>query len=296
MDLFTAMRTFVAVVQSGSMTGAAYQLNVTNALVGQRIAALEDHLEARLLNRTTRQHSLTEFGATYLDYCRDVLELVARSEGSAKDQKLHPEGLLRIAAPVSFGAEALMPALKEFRELAPKVEIDLILSDANEDLIGRGIDVAFRIGQLDDSTLLQTRLMSYRMAICAAPGYLARSGPLETPGDLDTHDAILFSKTGRKPWRLFKDGEQIHWTPSAALTVNSGQAVRIAVGEAMGIAMLPEVLIAKDLADGRLVRLLPDWQLPEQPISLIYHRDRYMPERLSSFLAFAKSRFGRNVN
>lgn len=296
MDLFVAMRTFVETVQAGSMNAAARRLNVTNALVGQRIAALEDHLEARLLNRTTRKHSLTEFGATYLDYCRDVMELVARSEGSAQDQKQHPKGLLRIAAPVSFGTEALIPALKDFRNLAPKVEVELSLSDTNEDLIGAGIDVAFRIGALDDSTLLLTRLMPYRMVICAAPSYVAQTGSVTTPDDLKYHEAVLFSKTGRKPWRLSKgDGQQL-WTPTAKLVVNSGQAVRLAAREGMGLAMLPEVLAQQDLADGALVRLLPDWQLPEQPMSLIYHRDRYMPQRLSAFIAFAKSRFGRGSN
>ncbi|WP_111429381.1 LysR family transcriptional regulator [Rhodobacteraceae bacterium DSL-40] len=292
MNLFLAMRTFVEVVQSGSMSAAARRLNVTSALVGQRISALEDHLQSRLLNRTTRQHTLTEFGAAYLDQCRDILELVARSEGAASDQKLRPQGLLRIAAPVSFGAEALMPALRSFSELAPEVEIDLVLSDANEDLIAGGIDLAFRIGRLEDSTLLQTRLAPYRMALCAAPDYLAAVSPPRDPADLKRFRAILFSRTGRRPWRFARGDQRREWQPEATITVNSGHAVRRAAEAGMGIAMLPEVLVQESLRSGALERLLPDWDLPDQPMSLLYHRDRYMPLRLSHFISFAKSTFG----
>ncbi|WP_095589789.1 LysR family transcriptional regulator [Actibacterium ureilyticum] len=292
MDLFTAMRTFVTVAQDGSMAAAARRLNVTSALVGQRIAALEDHLQSRLLNRTTRQHSLTEFGANYLEHCRDILELVARSEGSASDQLERPQGLLRIAAPVSFGTEALMPALGAFTQQAPEVTFDLVLSDSNEDLIAGGFDAAFRIGALQDSTLLQTRLAPYRMVLCAAPAYLAAQGAPGHPADLDRHRAILFSRTGRRPWRFSRGTERHSWAPRAAITVNAGHAVRRAVLAGMGIAMLPQVLARDGLRDGALVPLLPEWDLPEQPMSLIYHRDRYRPQRLVRFIAFARSAFG----
>ncbi|TYC49158.1 LysR family transcriptional regulator [Rhodobacterales bacterium] len=293
MDLFVAMRTFVETVQAGSMNAAARRLNVTSALVGQRIAALEDHLQVRLLNRTTRQHSLTDFGASYLEQCRDILELVTLSEGKASDQQLRPQGRLRIAAPTSFGTEALMPALGSFAEQAPEVEIDLVLSDTNEDLIAGGFDAAFRIGQLEDSTLLQTALAPYRMVLCASPDYLEQQGTPETPADLERHKAVLFSRTGRKPWRFSTGSETIAWAPRSSLSVNSGQAVRVAACSGMGIAMLPEVLVCKDFSQGILLELLPDWALPEQPMSLIYHRDRYMPQRLASFLEFARSTFAR---
>lgn len=292
MDLFTAMRTFVEVVHAGSMNAAAQKLNVTSALVGQRIAALEDHLQVRLLNRTTRQHSLTDFGESYLEQCRDILELVALSEGTASDQQVKPQGRLHIAAPVSFGCEALMPALKNFTDMTPGVEIDLVLSDTNEDLIAGGFDAAFRIGKLEDSTLLQTRLAPYRMLVCASPDLLTEQGSPETPSDLDRFRAVLFSKTGRRPWRFIRDADARNWTPKATVTVNSSQAVRIAAKAGMGIAMLPECLAAQDINTGALVQILADWTLPEQPMALIYHRDRYRPQRLASFIDFARSTFG----
>lgn len=292
MDLFTAMCSFVEVVQAGSMNAAARKLNVSSALVGQRVAALEDHLQARLLNRTTRQQSLTPFGESYLEQCKDILELVSRSEGKASDQRAHLHGRLRIAAPVSFGTSALMPALKRFTDAAPQVEIELVLSDRNEDLIAEGFDAAFRIGRLEDSTLLQTKLAPYKMMVCAAPACLEGQALPEAPDDLNRFRAVLFSKTGHRPWRFQKEGEVRSWSPKAGVSVNSGQAVCAAVKAGMGIAMLPLVLVQQEVAAGRLVQLLSGWALPEQPMSLIYHRDRYRPERLKAFIEFARSAFG----
>lgn len=291
MDLFTAMRTFVEVVQAGSMNAAAQRLNVTSTLVGQRIATLENHLQVRLLNRTTRQQSLTDFGESYLEQCRDILEMVSLSEGKASDQLHHPLGRLRVAAPVSFGTAALVPALRAFSDAVPDVEVDLVLSDTNEDLIAGGIDVAFRIGALEDSTLLQTQLAPYKMAVCASSSFLKEHGTPQTPADLDRFRAVLFSKTARRPWR-FSNGMQTQiWTPSATLTVNSGQAVRVAAIAGMGIAMLPEVLVNGDITAGTLSRVLSDWDLPEQPMALVYHRDRYRPQRLAKFIDFARMTF-----
>lgn len=223
MDLFIAMRTFVEVVQSGSMNAAARKLNVSSALVGQRIAALENHLQVRLLNRTTRQHSLTDFGESYLEQCRDILELVARTDGKASDQMGQPQGRLRIAAPVSFGCEALMPALKRFTDATPSVEIELILSDSNEDLVAGGFDAAFRIGKLEDSTLLQIQLAPYRMAVCASAALVLEHGEPHAPEDLDRFGAVLFSRTGRRPWRFTKGDDTQNWTPKAKVSVNSAK-------------------------------------------------------------------------
>lgn len=291
MDLFTAMRTFIEVVQTGSMNAAALRLNVSGALVGQRVASLEDHLQVRLLNRTTRQHSLTDFGESYFEKCKDILELISLSEGAASDQQDQPQGRLRLAAPISFGIETLVPALKRFSKIAPEVEIDLVLSDSNEDLVAGGFDAAFRIGTLEDSTLLQTTLAPYKMVLVASPDYLIENGSPETPSELGRFQAVLFSKTGRKPWRFSKGQETLSWTPKATISVNSGQAVRVAANAGMGIAMLPEVLAGGDIEEGRLVQILPDWTLPEQPMSLIYHRDHYRPQRLQWFINFAKSNF-----
>jgi DNA-binding transcriptional LysR family regulator len=291
MDLFVAMQTFVEVVRAGSMNAAAKRLNVTGALVGQRVAALEDRLQTRLLLRSTRHQSLTDFGGSYFQQCLDILELVSLSEGQAAMQQGRPQGMLRVTAPMSFGSEALMPALLGFRALAPDVEIDVILSDQSLDLIPENVDVAFRIGKLEDSSMLRKPLAPYRMAICASPAYVADHGMPDHPLNLEGHQAVLFARTADRPWRLRKGADQHLWSPSPGITVNSGQAVRTAVQAGLGIAMLPEVLVARDVEDGTLLRLLSDWRLPEQPMSLLFHRDRHMPLRLRCFLDFAAAEF-----
>ncbi len=291
MDLFVAMRTFVEVSRAGSMNAAALKLNVSSALVGQRIAGLEDHLRTRLLNRTTRQQSLTDFGQIYLEHCQDILELVSISEGKADDQAQHLHGRLRITAPVSFGTAALMPALKVFTKTAPKVEVELCLSDRNEDLLADGFDVAFRVGPLADSSMIQVKLAPYRMVACASPDYLAAHPVPQDPTDLNYLQAVLFTKTGRRPWRFTKGAETKSWAPKAAVSVNSGQAVLNAAKEGMGIVLLPEVLARGDIAAGKLVPVLADWSIPEQPMSLLFQRDRYQSQRMLAFIEFARSTF-----
>lgn len=129
------------------------------------------------------------------------------------------------------------------------------------------------------------------MTICASGAYLEEQGEPLIPSDLDRFRAVLFSRTGRKPWRFRQGSEEQSWTPQARISVNSGQAVRVAAIAGMGVAMLPEVLVKRDISEGRLAQLLPDWTLPEQPMSLIYHRDRYRPHRLQKFIDFVKSVF-----
>jgi len=291
MDLFVAMRTFVEVARAGSMTAAALKLNVSSALIGQRIAGLESHLQARLMHRTTRQQSLTDFGQVYLEHCQDILELVSISEGKALDQAQHLHGRLRITAPVSFGTAALIPALKTFNQTAPKVEVELCLSDRNEDLLADGFDVAFRVGSLEDSSLMQVKLAPYRMVACVSPDYLTEHPIPQDPTGLDHLQAVLYTKTGRKPWRFSKGTETMSWVPRAAVSANSGQAVLNAAKASMGIVLLPEVLARDEIAAGNLVKVFADWSLPEQPMSLLYQRDRYQSQRMQAFIEFTRSTF-----
>lgn len=291
MDVFLAMRSFVAVVQEGSMNAAARRMGVTGAMVGQRIAALEARLDTRLLNRSTRHQSLTEFGQTYYQQSIDILEMVALSEGQAAAQKTTPQGRLRVTAPVSFGSEALIPALPKFVETAPDVQLDIVLSDQNLKLVAEGVDAAFRIGPLEDSDLVRRRLVPYRMMICASPAYIEKHGVPNAPLDLDGHRIIGFELNAQRPWRFSRGAESQQWTPHNAMVVNSGQAARVAACVGLGIVRQPEILLAQDVTSGKLVQLFSDWSLPEQPMSLLYHRDRHMPLRLSTFIEFVVATF-----
>ncbi|MEP1768885.1 MAG: LysR family transcriptional regulator [Sulfitobacter sp.] len=291
MDIVLAMRSFVAVVQEGSMRGAGRQLGVTGALIGQRIAALEERLDTRLLNRSTRHQSLTEFGRSYYQQSLDILEMVALSEGHAAAQQTTPQGRLRVTAPVSFGNEALIPALPKYVAQAPDVQLDIVLSDQNLRLVAEGVDAAFRIGTLEDSDLICRPLSPYRMMVCAAPSYLEHHGHPRHPDDLEGHRLIGFEMNAPRPWRFMRGGQTLRWTPQNAMVVNSGQAARMAANVGLGIVMQPQILLSQDVASGKLIQLFKDWTLPENPVSLLYHRDRHMPLRLSRFIEFAMAAF-----
>jgi len=291
MDLFRAMQTFVTVVQTGSMSAAASRLGLSSAMVGQHVAALEDRLGTRLLNRTTRRQSLTDFGLSYAEQCRDILERVDLAQEQAETLNHTPRGQLRVTAPMTFGAEALMPALQRYRMAAPEVMLDVVLTDRNADLVEEGFDVAFRIGTPPDSRLIARRLAPYRMMICASPDYLSRVGTPIHPAELSSHESITFTPAARSPWRLSKGDDKVEVTPARVITVNSGQAVRVAACAGLGIVMQPAMLLMPDVEAGRLVQLFPNWELGERPMSLLYYRDRRMTPRLRSFIAFAIKEF-----
>lgn len=290
MDLFRSMQAFVMTVQAGSMSAAAGLLGVSSAMVGQHIAALETRLGVRLLNRTTRSQSLTDFGASYFEQCRDILERVAVTEEDAQALLTKPRGRLRITAPVTFGTELLAPALGFYRQLAPEVDLDISLTDRNVDLVEEGIDIAFRIGELSDSRMIARRLAPYRMMVCASPAYLARKGTPLHPSELSTHDAIKFTQS-RGAWKFRKEGELLEVVPTVVLAINSGQAMRRAACAGLGVIMQPAMMLGGDVEAGQLVQLLPEWELPERPMSLLYYRDRQMTPRLRSFIAFATDAF-----
>ncbi|RUM22224.1 LysR family transcriptional regulator [Rhizobium vallis] len=292
MDLFRSMQVFVSVVQEGSMSAASGKLGMSPAMVGQHVAALEERLGTRLLNRTTRRQSMTDFGRSYVEQCRDILERVADAETDAEASQTKPRGRLRVTAPSTFGAEILMPALKRYREIAPEVTIDISLTDRNVDVVDEGFDIAFRIGDLPDSRLIARQLAPYRMVVCASPDYIARHGNPEHPSELSGHQAVGFTPAIRSPWRLSKGDEAVEVTPRISVSVDSGQAVRMAARAGLGVIMQPAMLVDSDIASGMLARLFPDWHLRERPMSLIYHRDRRMTPRLRSVISFAIAEFG----
>jgi DNA-binding transcriptional LysR family regulator len=288
MDLFRSMQAFVTVVQAGSMSAAASRLGLSSAAVGQHVAALEERLGTRLLNRTTRRQNLTEFGVSYVEQCQDILERIAVAQEQAETLHQAPSGVLRVTAPTTFGAECLVPALGRYRARAPDVTVDVVLTDRNADLVEEGFDAAFRIGTLPDSRLIAP----YRMMICASPSYLARAGVPKHPTELAAHEMISFTPAARSPWRLSRGEETIEVMPARSITVNSGQAVRMAACAGLGVVMQPAVLLTPDVRTGRLTQIFAEWGLGERPMSLLYYRDRRMTPRLRSFIAFSLQEFG----
>lgn len=285
MDKLRGMETFVAVVECGSFTGAAARLEMSAVMVGKYIALLEGQLGTRLLERNTRRQSLTDAGRVYFDEVRRVLEQVANAERSVERLRLVPAGTLRVSAPVSFGASIIAPLTASFLQAWPEVRVELDLTNRMVDLVDEGIDLAIRIGDIQRTDLVAKYLAPYRMAICAAPDYLARHGTPQTPAELAGHQCLSHTVwTARNEWRLPGAAEEVRWKRDAVLRCNDGYALRMAAVAGAGLLLQPEVLLAEDLANGRLVRILQNYTPEPRPIHLLWRQDLRPLPKLTRFV------------
>ena len=291
MDLLDSMRVFVLAVEKGSLSAAAAACELSATMAGNHLRTLEQRLGMRLLNRTTRRQNLTAFGEDYYQRCKEILRLVAETDAQAQQMQLAPAGKLRITAPVTFGTEALMPALPDYLGRYPQVSIDVVLSDRVADLAEDGFEAAIRVGERPDAALVARPLMPYRLMICASPAYLARRGTPASPEQLSEHECLSFSPSSMSHWRL-SGAEGVCRVPvSGRLQVNHGQALRVAALNGMGIVLQPAILLEDDVREGRLVRLLPAHELPSRPMHVVYLQDRYRSPKLRSFVDFVAERF-----
>ena len=292
MDKLRSMEILVAVVDAGNFTAAASAFNISPVMVGKHIAQLEATLGARLLTRTTRRQSLTEIGAQYVDRCRAILAQIAAAETGAEAMRSVPRGRLKITAPVSFGTEWIAPAMTDYLRQHPEVSLDLSLSDRTVDLVEEGYDAAIRIGRLEDSTMVARPLFDYAMAICASPAYLEKHGTPQTPDDLERHECLDFMAWSlNMRWRL--QGQTGNRNIDASrFRANNGQALRMAALQDFGLVMQAEVLLAQDIAAGRLVQVLCDYMPAARPMNLVYPRDRQATPKLTTFVDFIVERFG----
>ncbi|GGY63867.1 LysR family transcriptional regulator [Pseudoduganella albidiflava] len=292
MDKLRSMEVFIAAVDAGSFAGAAQRCAMSAVMVGKHIRALEQMLGAALLTRTTRRQALTEIGRRYAEQCRAILAQIGAAESVAEAMRAAPRGLVKATAPVSFGAQWLSPAIAEYLARYPDVTVDLSLNDRTVDLVEEGFDIAVRIGPLPDSTLVARPLKPYGMAICASPAYLERHGTPRTPADLQGHECLEF--TGWLPqarWKLKgeQDGRLVR---PGRFRANSTAALRMAALNGFGIVMQAELILADDIAAGRLVPLLRDWLPAPRPMHLVYSRDRRATPKLTTFVDFLLERFG----
>ena len=297
LDRFTSMSVFVSAVDQGSFTDAATACGMSATMVGKHIRALEQRLGAKLLSRTTRQQSLTEVGRLYYERCRQLLEDLRQADASADDIRTSPRGLLRIHAPVSFGSQRLAGAIASYLQRYPETRIDLSLYDRHSDrpidLVEEGYDAAILIGPLADSNLVARPLQPYRMWLCAAPAYLKRAGTPRQPQDLAQHNCLAFSHWRRKNlWRFHEQRNRQDVQVDGQLIANNGQALKAAAIAGLGIIMQPEILLAEDVAAGRLVRLLADHQPALRPLYIVHRAGRSPTAKLRNFVDFIVEQFG----
>jgi len=289
-----SMAAFTKVVAAGSFSAAAREMQVSQALVTKQIQDLESWLGARLINRTTRRLSLTEIGAAFYERTARILEAVEEARNAAGALQTVPRGRLRINAPVSFGLLHLAPVVADFLQRFPDVSAEILVNDRVVDLLEGEFDVGVRIGRLCDSGLIARRIAPIRLAVCAAPDYLARRGTPRTPDDLAKHDCLEYTYfESRGEWRLLNpDGKEIVVPVSGRYLANNADVLRTTAIAGGGIVLLPTFIVGEDLRAGRLVRLLPDHPPPEQGLHALYPPGRHLSAKVRSFVDFLVDRLG----
>jgi DNA-binding transcriptional LysR family regulator len=289
MDRLKAMATFVRIIEAGSLTAAADSLDQSTASVVRSLAALEKHLGARLLNRTTRRLALTDEGAEFLAWSRHILAEFETMETRFEARQHQPAGVLRLTAPVEFGSVYVAPLITAFLKAHPAMGVELILLDRMVDLLDEGLDLAIRIGHLPDSTMIAKPLGTTRHVLCASPDFIAAAGPPSHPEALRGHPCIAFAPQGQR-WGFLDQGKPLTVDIKARLVTNQIRAARLACLDGLGITRLLHYQVAQALADGQLVRLLPDFEQPDMPIQAVYPHSRLLAPRIRHFIDWAAPR------
>ncbi len=288
MDSLSDVAVFVTVVEAGSFAQAAERLKLSRSVVSKYVSRLEDRLGARLLNRTTRRLSLTEAGRVFFERSRRGLEDIAEAELEVSRLQASPSGVLRVNAPMTFGIQHVAPLLPEFLERCPDVSVEMDLDDRKVDVIDGGFDVALRSAEMEDSSLVARRLAPIRHAIVAAPAYLQRRGTPRTPAELHEHDIITFSlQRSAQNWVFVgPDGGAESIAVEGRLRMNNSLALREALLGGAGITRTPTFLVGKDIRDGRLVPLLPDYRTLEVTLYVVYPQRRHLSPKVRAFVDF----------
>jgi DNA-binding transcriptional LysR family regulator len=293
MDRLQSMHVYVRTVELGSFAAAARELRLSPAMVAKHVEGVEARLGARVLNRTTRRQSLTEVGRLFYERSKALLADFEAAEASALELQAAPRGTLRVTAPVVFGTHAIAPLVADFMQQHPQVQVELALHDRVVDLVDEGFDLAIRSGALPDSGLVGRALAPLTMLLAASPAYLARRGKPRLPADLASHDCLGFEHwVHRDRWRLIdrRDGSEHTVKITSRLRINNGEALRRAALAGAGIVMQSDLLLADDLAAGRLVRVLPRFSPPARQAHVLYLPDRRPSPKLQRFVEFVLQR------
>jgi len=285
MGRLAEMETLVAVVRHGTITAAAEHLGSAKSAVSRRLRELEARLGVQLLTRTTRRISLTDAGERYVESAEQVLAAVAQADADAAGDKGALSGRLRAAIPLSFGVRHLGPVVQGFRERHPDVALDLDFSDRRVDLVEDGFDVALRIADLKDSTLIARRLTIIRHAVAASPAYLAEHGTPGTPDGLSGHQCMHYSGSSEAGWPWTgPDGRTGKVRLNSNLRANNGEFMLNMAIAGFGVVMQPTFILHEALRDGLLVQIMPTYRWRELRAWAVYPPTRYLPARVRAFI------------
>jgi DNA-binding transcriptional LysR family regulator len=293
MDRLQVMHMFVRVVETGSFSKAAREFSTTQPTVSKQIAATEERLKVRLLNRNTRGVSLTESGALYYEKCKIIVRETEEADNIVRLRQSQAQGLLRIGTSVAFGRRVIVPLALDFMKKHPQVQLDLSFEDRYTDLVSQGLDVAVRMGKLADSSLGARYLGVNPWVMVAAPRYLKKFGTPKKPRDLSGHAALIYSSVlGDDVWRLFSPkGEAVTVPVAGRLRSNNLSAVLAAARNGLGIAAMPRYVAADSLASGQVLEVLAGHSLAEQEIHAVFPSPKLVPGKVQAFVAYLQGRF-----
>jgi DNA-binding transcriptional LysR family regulator len=280
-------------VENDSLADAARKINVSPSVVSKHLSALEDHLGVRLLNRTTRRISITEEGTAYYERCKQIITDVAEAEIEVSSAHTAPRGLLKITAPVTFAHRHLTPHLPKFLDMFPEVEVQVQVNDRVVDLVNEGIDLAIRITQLKDSSLIARRLAPNRRYIAATPEYLERNGTPKSVDDLKDHRLITWPPGNPlNDWHFLIDGVDRIIKVKGAIAVNEGDAILTTLLAGGGLGMTQEFLAGPFVKEKKLVPLLEEIVREDNPIYAVYPSSRHLSPKVRAFVDFLVETYG----
>jgi DNA-binding transcriptional LysR family regulator len=288
MDRLAAMSVFVAAVAAGSLSAASRQLRMPLPTVSRKVTELEAALDAKLLVRGTRKLTLTEVGEAYLGACRRILEEVAEAERGASGEYKAPQGELVITAPMTFGRLHVVPVAAEFLATHPRVDLRLVLSDRPLNLVDDHLDLAVRVGELPDSSLVALRVGQIRSIVCASPAYLSARGVPKSPPGLAAHDCVVFTGLGAAEAWVFRSGDSVR--VRARMEVTTAEAAVDAAACGIGLARVLSYQASDAVKSGKLKVVLRKFEAPPLPVNLVYVRERRASGKLRAFLEFAAPR------
>jgi len=290
-DRITAMGMYVRVVETGSFSAVARELNTTQPTISKNIAELESWLGAKLLNRSTRKLHLTEVGADYYERCITILQDIEEAEQNVGQLQTQPKGTLRINTVVAFGRLHVIPLLDDFFKRYPDIKIELSLNDRVVDIVSEGLDLAIRMGALSDSSLIAKKISASPFVTVAAKKYLDENGRPQHPTDLKHHQSVIY--TGRENYHqqeFFDQGKSLIVNIDGRLLSNNTEATREAVLSGYGIATVPKWLVGDALRDGKLETLLTEYQRPALDIHAVYPSGRHLANKSRLFIDFLAER------
>ncbi len=292
MDRLSDVQVFVHVAEAGSFARAAEQLDISRSYASRMIAGLEARLGVRLLHRTTRKVATTATGQEFYEATAPLVRGIAAAEGRARDEADTPRGTLRVSLPAAFGLRYLVRPMIQFQRLHPDITLHIGYDERKVDLLGEGIDLAIRGASTLDGPLVARGLWGFRMHVVASPSFLARHPAVGHPRDLARLPAILYQPTATPSlWTMKRGADIVDIEVHGTMSVNATEAVTAAAVEGVGIALHPDWAVTDELADGRLVRVLPDWGGPEAKFSLVRPDRRHVPQRVRAFQDFLAGLF-----